>query len=129
MTLKDTIELNQFTWNYLKNSVDSLKNESLKTVLFSENKIEGNISVSKNKIMYLSFPKDKGWHLKLDGKETETILVNNGMTGIYLSSGKHSINLEYHSRFLNKGLILTLVGILIAGIFWFFNRKNKVAII
>ena len=85
--------------------------------------------MSKNKIMYLSFPKDKGWQLKLDGKETETILVNNGMTGIYLSSGKHYINLEYHSRFLNKGLILTLVGILIAGIFWFFNRKNKVAII
>ena len=129
LSLKDTLELNKFTWDYLKNSVDSLKNESLKTVLFSENKIEGNISVSKNKIMYLSFPKDKGWHLKLDGKETETILVNNGMTGIYLSSGKHYINLEYHSRFLNKGLILTLVGILIAGIFWFFNRKNKVAII
>lgn len=129
LSLKDTLELNKFTWDYLKNSVDSLKNESFKTVLFSENKIEGNISVSKNKIMYLSFPKDKGWHLKLDGKETETILVNNGMTGIYLSSGNHSINLEYHSRFLNKGLILTLVGILIAGIFWFFNRKNKVAII
>ena len=77
LSLKDTLELNKFTWDYLKNSVDSLKNESLKTVLFSENKIEGNISVSKNKIMYLSFPKDKGWHLKLDGKEKETILVNN----------------------------------------------------
>ena len=129
LALKDTIELNQFTWDFLKNAVDSLKNESLKTSLFSENKIEGNISVSKNKIMYFSFPKDKGWHLKLDGKETETILVNNGMTGIYLSSGKHSINLEYHSRFIYKGLILSLVGIIIAGIFWFLIKKNKVAII
>ncbi len=128
-SLKDTIGLNQFTWDFLKNAVDSLKYESLKTSLFTENKIEGNISISKNKIMYLSFPKDKGWHLKLDGKETETILVNNGMTGIYLYSGNHSINLEYHSRFLYKGLILSLLGIITAGIFWFLIKKNKVAIV
>ncbi|MDO8998996.1 MAG: YfhO family protein [Bacteroidota bacterium] len=122
--LKDTISLNYFTWDYFKNNVDTLKKESMTTTLFSENKIEGNIKVSENKIMYLSFPYDKGWHLKIDGKEAEKILVNYGMTGVYLTKGEHKINLEYHLRFFKKGLILTLIGIVLAGGLWFFTRKK-----
>ena len=71
----------------------------MNTTLFSENKIEGNIKVSGNKMVYLSFPYDKGWHLKVDGKETEKVFVSNGMTGVYLTSGSHTIDLQYHLKY------------------------------
>lgn len=125
--LSDTLPTNMFTWDYYKNCVDSLKKESMNTTLFSENKIDGNINVSENKMIYLSFPYDKGWHLKVDGKDTEKVLVSNGMTGVYLSKGNHTIDLEYHLKYFGKGLILTLIGIVLAAGLWFFNRK-KVAL-
>ena len=80
--------------------------------------------MSENKIMYLSFPNDKGWHLKVDGVETEKLSLNNGMTGIYLPKGNHAIEMEFHLRFFNKGLILTFVGLLLTLGVWFFNRKK-----
>lgn len=124
--LKDTLNLNAFTWNIVKNSIDSLKKETLAVTLFSENKITGTIHASENKVIYLSFPYDKGWHLKLNGKETEKLLVNYGMTGIYVPKGEHEIELEYHFRFFKKGLILTLIGLIgIAGVLFFEQRKNK----
>jgi len=122
--LKDTISLNMFTWDYFKNSVDTLKKESMNTTLFSETKIDGNVNVTENKVMYLSFPYDEGWHLKVDGKETEKLFASNGMTGVYLPKGNHTIDLEYHLRYFKKGLILLLMGIVMAAGLWFFNRKK-----
>lgn len=123
-SLKDTIGLNQFTWDFFKANTDTLRKESMNTTLFSENKIDGTIQVSEDKLMYLSFPMDKGWHLKVDGKDAEKVYVNNGMTGVYLTKGDHQIDLQYHLRFFNKGLLLALIGIIGAAGLWFFNRKK-----
>ena len=122
--LKDTMNLNFFTWDLFKSGIDTLKREALKMSLFSENKISGTVNVSENKLMYLSFPFDKGWHLKVDGKETEKVLVNYGMTGVYVTKGNHTIDLEYHLRFFKKGLLMTLAGLIIAAGFWFMTRKK-----
>ncbi len=125
--LKDTLNLNTFTWDYFKNNIDTLKKETLNLTSFSQNKIDGTINVSENKMVYMSFPYDNGWHLKIDGKDAEKTLVNYGMTGVYLSKGNHTIDLEYHLRFFKKGLILTLIGLVLAGGFWFISRKKAIA--
>lgn len=126
--VKDTVGVNMFTWDYFKTSVDSLKQEAMTTTLFSEDKINGNVNVKENKMMYLSFPYDKGWHLKVDGKETEKVFVSNGMTGVYLTPGNHTVNLEYHLRHFNKGLILMLVGLVAGAGLWFFQRKKAAVV-
>lgn len=123
--LRDTISPTQFNFPYYANNLANLKKDSLTVSLFSENKIEGKANVSENKIMYLSFPLDKGWHLKVDGQETEKIYVNNGMTGIYLPKGNHSIDLEYRLRFFNKGVLMTVFGIVLAAGFWYFEKRAK----
>ena len=75
--------------------------------------------------MYLSFPNDKGWHLKVDGVETEKLFVNNGMTGIYLTKGNHTIEFDYHLRFMNKGLMMSLAGFACCGGLLVFFRRKK----
>lgn len=123
--LKDTIPSQLFTLEFYKRSLNNLRQDSLNLTAFSENKIEGNASVSENKVMYLSFPNDKGWHLKVDGNETEKLFVSNGMTGVYLTKGSHSIELEYKLRFAGKGVFLSIVGILFCfGLFFFVRRAE-----
>ncbi len=123
--IRDSVNLNTFTWDYIKNNADSLNKEHLVLTAFGEKKISGTVQVNKNKLVYLSFPNDKGWHLTVDGTPAEKVLVNYGMTGIYLTKGNHTIDLEYHLRFFTKGLLLSIAGIILALGLWYFNRKKQ----
>jgi uncharacterized membrane protein YfhO len=124
--LKDTINPVTFSLEYYKNCIHNLRHDSLNVTLFSDNKIQGTVTTAENKVMYLSFPYDKGWHLKVDGQDTEKLFVSNGMTGIYLSKGKHDIDLEYHLRYAGKGVYLSFAGLLFCGgLFFAYRRKQQ----
>ena len=102
-----------------------MRKDSLNVTLFSEKKITGTADVSENKMMYFSFPYDKGWHLFVDGKETEKVYMNCGMTGVYLPKGKHEVVFEFHLRTLQTGTYMSLGGVLFCGLlFVMFRRQN-----
>lgn len=125
--LKDTINPAMFTYDLYKADVDVLKMDSLNLSTFGQNKIEGTINVSENKISSLSMTFDDGWKLFVDGKETEKLYLNNGLTGIALTKGNHKIDMEYSLRYAKKGLILSLFGLLFCGgLFFFFKKFNTV---
>ncbi len=123
--LNDSIDFRTFTWDYLPNAIQNLKQEALQLKVFEQDRLEGNIKVSKEKIAFFSFPYDKGWKAYIDGKETEKLLVSCGMTGLLIPAGEHQIELVYQLRFFGKGLILAGFGILLAGICFFINRKKQ----
>jgi uncharacterized membrane protein YfhO len=74
--------------------------------------------------MYLSFPLDKGWNLKLDGVDAKLMYVNNGMTGVYLSKGDHKVEMDYKLRLFNKGVMLIPIGILLMLGLFIMGKKN-----
>jgi uncharacterized membrane protein YfhO len=123
--LADTMAAGSFNWDVYKLKLDALRRDSLNVTNFSETKITGTANASENKMMYLSFPNDKGWHLKVDGKETEKVFLNNGMTGIYLTKGQHQIDLEYHLRAAGKGVYMSIGGIAFCGLLFVLFRKFK----
>jgi hypothetical protein len=122
---RDTVPSAQFSLNDLRNKINHLKEDSLDITTFSNTHITGNISVSKNKILFLSFPFNKGWHLKVNGKDGEKLLLNYGMTGVYLEKGNNSIDLEYHSPTMKMGLILCLAGILLCAGIIIYRKKHQ----
>lgn len=121
----DTALNAQFTFDTYKADVQKLSQNSLKLTGFNDLKIQGDINVDSAKLMYLSFPIDKGWHLTLDGKEKDLVEVNNGMTGIYLDKGNHKIEMNFKLRMFNKGLMLIPVGLLLMLGLYFLDKKNK----
>lgn len=125
LSAKDSLNLNLFNWSYLQTYTDSLKKEAMQTVHFDDNRIEGQIDLSKPGIVYFSFPYDDGWKIFVNGSETGKIMVNYGMTGLYLPAGKHQIRLEYQLRFFGKGWLLSAAGLLLAAGLILTNRKRK----
>ncbi|HQQ93518.1 MAG TPA: YfhO family protein [Bacteroidia bacterium] len=123
--LNDSLDLRLFNWNYLAANTDSLKKESLVISSFNPNRIVGDIKVDHDKIMYLSFPYDKGWHFYLDGKECDKMLVNYGMCGMFVPAGSHHVEMDFHLRFFAKGFILSLAALFILGLTFFINRKRN----
>ena len=120
----DTILNNQFSFEKYKSEVDKLGQNFLKLSSFTDKKFIGQIKVDATEIMYLSFPYDKGWNLKLDGSDSKLIYVSNGMTGVYLTKGFHKVEMEYKLRLFNKGLMLIPIGIvLIIGLLTLFKKN------
>ncbi len=120
----DTVLNNQFSFEKYKSEVDKLGQNSLSLSNFSDKKFAGQIKADAPEIMYLSFPLDKGWNLKLDGADAKLIYVNNGMTGVYLTKGDHKVEMEYKLRLFNKGVMLIPIGILLMLGLFIMGKKN-----
>ena len=113
-----------FTFETYKMHIDSLKRNALKLTEFSQTKLAGEIRTEKPEIMYLSFAFDKGWHLKLDGADAKLMIVDYGMTGIYLPKGDHKIEMHYTPRVFSKGYLMLIPGLLLIVVLYFLDKKN-----
>jgi len=90
-----------------------LKQDILENVRFSDNKITGQISLNKSKILSLSVPYNKGWTAYVNGKKTELIRVNTMFSGLILDAGVYDIELRYFTPGLKIGFVCFFIGLLL----------------
>lgn len=74
--------------------------------------IDADIKEGKDKLV-LSVPYDKGWHVYVDGKETETEPTLDILLSFDIKEGKHQISLRYIPRGFILGSLFTIIGIII----------------
>lgn len=87
-----------------------------------------NFECKDDEFIYLSIPNDKGWVIKDNGKEIESIDSNGGFIGLEITKGSHKLELTYNVPYLNEGRILSLCGVVICvGLnLWTVIKKRKV---
>lgn len=126
ISTKDSIDLALFSFDIYRDNINNLKKDTLNLTSFEETHIQGKVNASTNEMLYLSVPFDKGWHLKVDGKEQNFVKVNAGMSGAILNKGEHTIDMTYELPYFFKGLMLALVGVLLYVILFLFRKKLAV---
>lgn len=94
---------------------------------FKENRIKGRVSATKElPVLYTSIPYDEGWHIKVDGEETECFgVMDKAFLACELTPGEHEIELYYRPAGRTFGLICTAMGLLILGIIVWKERKRN----
>lgn len=85
------------------------KEEILKNIKIDTNKIEGKISLKKDKILCLSIPYNTGWSATVDGKKTKLFQANTMYMALPLEKGEHKIVLTYNTPMIREGAYITLV--------------------
>jgi len=125
LQLKDTIPPNTLTFDNYRHGIKELSKDALVISKFGETLIAGKIDLKEDKVMYLSVPYDGGWKLKVDGHAEDKMILNAGMTGIYLTKGAHTIEMVYNMRFFKTGLYLCLLGVVLYMGLWFFVKKYR----
>lgn len=91
------------------------KNErALDIDLFSNDRIEGNVDADANEILVTSIPFSAGWSATVNGEQRDALKTNVGFVGVSLDEGENSIELTYRTPYLNLGLALSLLGIILA---------------
>lgn len=91
---------------------------------FSQNHIEGNVTLKEDGVLFLSIPCEKGWHLKVNGEDTDYICGNAGFISVPLEAGTYAIELSFVTKMLIPGAVVSTISVLIWFILLFYRRKR-----
>lgn len=125
---KGTYNISNIKVYYL--SYENIKNINQKVtkVNIKDNTYGDNIYASVNAIddgyFVTTIPYDKGFTVKVDGQKIDYEIVNRAFLGFKIFKGEHNIEIHYSSPLKNVGIILSIIGLLLAIIFVF--RKGKI---
>jgi len=124
-SLPDTASLKTWNEDSCVSTLNELSKDTLATTQFDVARIAGTISVSENRVMYITVPYDDGWQLYMDGAHCNKIIADGGMTGILLKKGVHHIAMVYELRLFRTGSFISLLGLLAYMSLWLYDRKKR----
>lgn len=99
------------SYNALQTDVERLKQDTIVISSFTQDHIEGKIQLEKKKLVFFSFPYDKGWKATVDGQSVNLIKANIGLTGLVLEAGNHEIKLWYQMPYINIAKFVSVLGL------------------
>ena len=107
------LAIHELDMNNFNNQVKVAKQNALKNVKFTGNKITANYKNDEQKYLYTSIPYSQGWHILVDNHPIQTLNTNYSL-GVKkaLPSGQHKITFYFIPPYLILGLITSLLGIL-----------------
>ena len=105
--------------------IKNLQMDSLTDLSFGIDSINGNVSLSDNKILCLATPYSEGWKVLVDGEESSVLQVNKRYMGVYLSSGNHQIQFLYRMPYKREGFYISCMGFLAGFLVIIFTEKRK----
>ena len=103
------------------------KQNGLSDVAFEGNSMTGTITSEESQMLCITIPYCDGWTAYVDGEESALYQLNTLYSGVYLTPGKHTVQMVYHTPFLHEGAWISLFSLLIfAGVLRRYNTKKKV---
>ena len=88
-------------------------------------KISGNVKVKEKGYFNLSIPYDKGFKIKVDGKEIHYKKVNKAFIGFKIGEGNHKIEIEFEAPNAFIGRCVSLFGFVIFIIIMIYDKINS----
>ncbi|MDO4494635.1 MAG: YfhO family protein [Clostridiaceae bacterium] len=119
----------------LNEGYEILKRRQLNVTSFEETRITGTVSADEDALFFTSIPYDKGWTVKLDGKEIGesdyVALADSAYLSFKLPAGEHTVELSFMPRglILGAGISAFTVLALIAAAIIFARRRKKAALV
>jgi len=93
---------------------------------YGDDFINASINTDSDGFLYTSIPYDDGWTVKVDGQEVETIpFGSDGLLGIDISKGSHSIEFSYYPVGFNLGIAITAVSLIAFGVYTFIMKRKE----
>lgn len=123
-SLDDFMVVYELMDNY-KSKVDVLKGDTLKNLKADTNQIEGDITLSKTKLLQMAVPYSSGWKAYINGKEEEILRSNQMYMALELPAGASHVVFRYTTPYLKVGSLISMLGLVIVLIVVWKERNNK----
>ncbi|NLD20199.1 MAG: YfhO family protein [Clostridiales bacterium] len=103
-----------------------ISKDMLKITEYSDTSLKGTIHTSQDGMLVTSIPYEKGWILKVDGKEKE---ITEFMGGAFISTpmtqGDHEVELTFRPPGLILGIIMTIISLAVLVMCYFLQRARR----
>ena len=104
--------------------ISKLSKESFQVTSMKGSSLTGNISSSRLGYVYLSVPYDDNWIVKVDGEIVQASAYQDAFLAIPVSSGTHTIEINYSNKLVVVGGILSAVFVLIWVTIALYERRS-----
>lgn len=124
----DTLEVCYVPMDQYISKIEDRNEEALTDVILENNRVTGQASLTRQKLMVFSILWDKGWKAYVDGEEASLQKANVMYLGLLLDPGNHEIELRYETPGLRIGAWISLVSVgifLLIFIRWQKKRSRK----
>ena len=111
-------------FEYFSFKVNGLRENYMDLTEVSQKRICGVIKMPSEGIILVPIPYDKGWRVRVNGERGHLFKINYGLTGMFLSSGEYELIFEYYPPFLNLGILISSVFLLVFFILAVLYRLN-----
>ena len=108
---------------YQESELDSVYKE-LSSQQMDLNDGRGSISAAQDGILLLGSFYDPDMQIYVDGKKADVKSIQ-GLTGVKLLAGKHTITMKYQTPGLKEGAVLSILMAGILGMLWYICRRKK----
>ena len=94
---------------------DRLSLNGLDITDFSDTRISGTVKAESDSVLFTSIPVIRGWEIFLDGEKADpAILGENGVLGLRVPTGKHTVTFRYRNKLLLPSVLISLIGLAVS---------------
>ena len=102
-----------------------LSASTLELTEFTNTYVAGQITCDRDGLLYTSVPQNGNWHVYVDGKKAEAVLIGDVMMGVKLTEGDHLVELKYKNSAFAWGWKISLLSAGIFAALIYLDRKQK----
>ena len=107
-----------------------LSSSTLELTKFSNTRVEGTISCTRDGLLYTSIPQDGNWNVYVDGEYAEATTVGDAMVAVELAEGEHLVVFIYQNNAFSLGWKISLGCLVVFGLillikYRFFSRRPR----
>lgn len=109
----------------LLDSLSYLRENMLTDIKIDKNIMTGKVNTSKDGILFLSIPYEKGFEILVDGDKVDYYdLLDGSFIGLDIVRGEHDIEVKYVDNKIYLYILLTGGAIIVTGILYYFINKS-----
>lgn len=123
-----TIKIYAASYNdeIFQEAYNKLNQNTYNITTFEDTHIEGTVNAPADGVMFTSIPYVDGWKVTVDGKAVDKVSIgNNGVIGVDVPAGEHTVVFQFKSKGLIPSLIISLIGLILAVLYTFADNKFK----
>ncbi len=98
--------------NAFKTAYNVLRTDSLNVTSFTDTKINGEIDVSGDGVLYTSINYDEGWSVYIDGvklNKSDYARIGNALLGVPITAGHHTVSFKYFPQGMFFGIAISII--------------------
>ncbi len=93
--------------------VNEMTSQAFEVTKHNDTHIEGKIDMIEEGYLFFSIPYDKGWTVKVDGKNVETTSIGNALLSVIIPEGEHEVVLDYTPEGFQAGLVTSGISVIV----------------